>query len=137
MLAAAGGAAGHCIGPVQVEGEWLHIPSRIYTPEAFTYPENLLPEKQRAVVACLYTRHCDGYVRDREVMKLLPINEPWVAPFVVQLAGEYVVQIIQHMYANVGVMPIDCYKRFAAENLGFIVSTQFFARILRKRSDFF
>ncbi|MDZ4837568.1 MAG: hypothetical protein SGJ27_27595 [Candidatus Melainabacteria bacterium] len=124
MLVAAGGHASNCIGPVQVGGEWLHIPHRIYRQDAFTHPANLLPEAQRAVVACISTRHYDGYVRDREVLKLLTVNEPWVVPFVVQLTGEYVVEIIQNMYANIGLVPVDCYIQFAAENPGFIDLTK-------------
>ena len=124
ILGSSGGTGGHSIGPVQVEGEWFNIPSRIYEPEVLAHAANILPEANRAIVACLYTRHHDGFVREREVLKILPVNEPWVPPFVVQLAGEYVVQIIEQMYANVDLMPLDCYARFAADNPGFIDLTK-------------
>jgi hypothetical protein len=124
ILAAAGGTSGHSIGPVQVEGEWLNIPFRIYESEVLPHAANILPEANRAIVACLYTRHQDGFVREREVLKILPVDEPWVVPFVVQLAGEYVVQIIEHMCENVDLMPLDRYRQFAADNPAFIDLTK-------------
>jgi hypothetical protein len=40
-----------------------------------------------------YSRHHDGHVRQRALRALLDCDEPWTAPFVVQLLGEYVIQI--------------------------------------------
>ena len=80
---------------VAVRGEPMEIPSRIYL-DAIR-PDELpvdVPSLERAIVGCLYTRHHIGYVRQRWLRQIVRVNEPWIVPFVVQLLGEYVVEII-------------------------------------------
>lgn len=76
-----------------VAGETVTIPSRIYNAEPPPeYAASLSP--QRAVVlACIYSRHHDGHVRQRSIPIMLSSDEPWVVPFVVQMLGEYVIEI--------------------------------------------
>jgi hypothetical protein len=70
-------------------------------PSVFLFCNGLLPvsarlsETQQLLVSCLYTRHCDGFVRERHLRTLLSSTHTWVAPFVFALIGEYVVEIIQ------------------------------------------
>lgn len=80
---------------LRVFGEPVVIPSRIYVAEPA--PEALpdgLPDVQRTILACLYTRHGNGFVRQRRLREILPSRQPWVVPFVVQLIGEYVIEIV-------------------------------------------
>jgi hypothetical protein len=69
-----------------VGGEPVHIPSRIYhDPMA---PSDVLTALflkpvQRTILACLYTRHHDGRVRQNWLRTIAASTEPWVAPFVV------------------------------------------------------
>ncbi|MGW7050030.1 hypothetical protein ACWGDT_46840 [Streptomyces avermitilis] len=49
---------------------------------------------QQAILHCLYSRHCDGLVRRRHREQIAGSDEPWVVPFVVQSAGEYVLEIM-------------------------------------------
>lgn len=44
---------------------------------------------------CLLTRHHDGYERMAALRDVLGVNQPWTMPYVVQLLGEYVVEIIK------------------------------------------
>ncbi|WP_156374161.1 hypothetical protein [Cellulomonas sp. Leaf334] len=48
------------------------------------------------MAAAVHTRSHDGWVRQRALRRLLsaPVVAPWMTPFVVQLVGEYVVQIV-------------------------------------------
>lgn len=46
-----------------VTGERVDIPYRIYNPEPAAEVADALPAIERDVLACLYTRHHDGYVR--------------------------------------------------------------------------
>jgi hypothetical protein len=48
---------------------------------------------EAVVTAAIYSRHCDGFVRQRQLGTLLGSDEPWAAPFIVQLLGEYVIEI--------------------------------------------
>jgi hypothetical protein len=74
-----------------VAAEPVVIPDRIYNPSPrFWRP---LGHLGKLVVAGIYSRHHDGFVRQRWLGMLLDADEPWVAPFIVQLLGEYVIEI--------------------------------------------
>ncbi len=66
------------------------------------------------------TRHHDGYLRQQCVRDLLPAEEPWMVPFVLQLLGEYVVEISEHIDAAITDPPPARYVEFAAENPRYI-----------------
>src|SRR5262245_55902502 len=74
---------------VLVEGEPVTIPERIYFPELPPEITSRWGQVERNVYACLYSRHHDGYTRQRHLRILVKLSEPWVAPFVVRLIGEY------------------------------------------------
>lgn len=44
--------------------------------------------------AVLYTRHHDGFVRQRHVQQAIGSPHAWLVPIVVKLVGEYVIEII-------------------------------------------
>ena len=77
---------------VTFRGDDLEIPGRIYN----TFPagafERLAP-LSRAAAGCIYTRHRDGHTRQQALGLALSADVDWCAPFVVQLLGEYVVEI--------------------------------------------
>lgn len=107
--------------------EVVTIPYRIYVPEPSADCEEALPPKQRAVLDCLYTRHHDGWVRQRRLERVVGLVEPWVTPFVVQLIGEYVEEILLVIERSLlpGLAtpgsPVDSiYGGFAAENPQFV-----------------
>jgi hypothetical protein len=77
----------------------------------------------RTVVACLYTRHSDGYVRERNVRAIISSSADWVPPFVVQLLGEYVVEVHRVIEPNVDGLG-QSYVRFVAENPAFMQLTR-------------
>lgn len=109
--------------PVIVRCESLRIPYRIYdNPDEtlFTY----LNEIQATVYACLLTRHHDGHVRQRQIERIVVSSEPWVAPFVVQLCGEYVIEILDVVEAHLSSMDQRIYGTFFRENSLFFRRTR-------------
>jgi hypothetical protein len=109
------------IGPVSSQGEALVIPHRIYLPPP---GEVDLRGLHGAVVACVHTRNQDGRVRERFLRRLLQSPEPWVPPFVVQLIGEYVIEIIDVVAARKELLASPSYVQFASENAGFLALTR-------------
>lgn len=111
---------------VRVEGESVFIPSRVYPAEPGPSALGKLSPVQRAMLACLYTRHHDGHVRQRYLAQVGELACGWVTPFVVQLIGEYVVRIVldvRELLVGVevaGSAMRAVYGRFAVENPQFL-----------------
>jgi hypothetical protein len=87
-----------------------------------------LADDARLTLHCLYSRHHDGYVRQRNADQLLKSDQPYVAPFIVRLVGEYVIEIIDMIRARLdlahGTRTGTMYNRFVAENQAFVSRTQ-------------
>ncbi len=112
------------IGPVNISGEEIHIPTRIYSPEPKRRRVNKLGERSRSILSCLYTRHANGYIREKYLRDLISEKQSWIPPFVLQLVGEYVVEIIEVVVANIECVRSDPYFEFIAQNREFIVLTK-------------
>ncbi|MCP2088206.1 hypothetical protein [Paraburkholderia aspalathi] len=109
--------------PVVVRGESLNIPYRIYDDPDETLLARL-NETQAVVYACLLTRHHDGHVRQRQIERLVASSEPWVAPFVMQLCGEYVIEILDAVEEHLSSMDQRTYGAFFRENSLFFQRTR-------------
>lgn len=79
---------------VMFAGEPLAIPIRLYVDHMLLWSDDAIGARQHAILWCLGTRHHSGYVREKCVRELLAAPQPWMAPFVVHLIGEYVVEIV-------------------------------------------
>lgn len=79
-----------CIGTEQ-----LYIPYRVYYDRQQLRLCMAGPEDVATIALCLGTRHHDGFLREQCLRGLLTVDEAWVAPFVVSLLGEYVLEIIE------------------------------------------
>ena len=107
----------------------LAIPYRIYN----AVPANdLAPDPQvSAAIDCLYTRHNDGFVRQAALRRVLAAEHPWTVPFVLQLLGEYVIEICEdiQLFAETELRSTRPawageVRWFAGENPDFIVLTR-------------
>ena len=113
------------IGPVRVMGQSVHIPYRIYYHEPDEEHILTLTGTQKILLSCLYSRHHDGYVRERHLHRLFPSTDPWVPPFIFQLVGEYVIEIVDQILARVETLKgIDSYSEFSEDNEAFLALTR-------------
>lgn len=80
---------------VSIGGEQLHIPARVYYDTERLLTAATAPGDAGLIALCLGTRHHDGFVREQCLRRILTSDAPWLAPFVVQLLGEYVIEIIE------------------------------------------
>jgi hypothetical protein len=114
---------------VSVAGEPVTIPYRLYGDEPAVEPYAALSPVQQTILDCIYTRHHDGRVRHRRLEKIIGSTQPWVVPFVVQLVGEYVVEIIvtiQHGLVELdrpGTAQNAAYGQFLGRNPDFLALT--------------
>ncbi|ROU05853.1 hypothetical protein D9T17_16895 [Lysobacter enzymogenes] len=79
---------------------------------------------ERLLIQALATRHWDGHVRERHLRSILPFQRDWLAAFVVQLLGEYVVEIAQAILASIDELDSALYGAFVKENPGFMATTE-------------
>jgi hypothetical protein len=89
---------GHNVGAfdVMLNDELLSIPSRVYFFQSVLW--DIGGERtplERDIAWCLGTRHHSGRVREQCLRRMLAAPQPWMAPFIVQLIGEYVVEIVE------------------------------------------
>lgn len=106
---------GH-VGPMTLHGEPLRLFSRLYC-EPWTCPKHR--STQHLILACLHTRHHDGFVRQAQLELLLGAEPDWCAPFVLALLGEPVIQLHAQI-AQSGALQRPHYQRFAQENSPFM-----------------
>lgn len=103
------------IGPVRLRGEPLSIPHRVY----------FAPTATNSVIAsCIFSRHSDGFVRQRHLERLIDVDELWVVPFVLQFLGEYVIELVEIIATRRDILERPLYKEFALENPAFLALTR-------------
>lgn len=86
------------------DGECIRLPYRIYGEEA---DFGALSGNAKIVAHCLLSRSSNGYIRQKHVAELIKTDFPdWVAPYILELAGEYVLAIVEEIYN--GLKDKDC-----------------------------
>lgn len=116
------------VGPIVLDSEPLRVPTRVYFPMPDDASAAHLSERQRRVLGCLYTRHHDGYVRERALRSIIDARDAWIAPYVVQLVGEYVVEIVRVIEERLDSAHQPEYGEFVVQNDAFIALTR--ARVI-------
>lgn len=107
-----------------LRGEEVKIPYRVYFEDA--EPEKLmqLNTRQRTIINCIYLRHHDGFIREKHLVPLLETNDYFVSPFIIQILGEYVVELISILNQRITEHNISRYAAFLNENKFFWKQTQ-------------
>lgn len=100
---------------VRVGEDDLVIPYRIHHEGDEQACEHLVGF-QSLMYSCLLTRHHDGHVRQRHLERILSVSEPWIVPFVIQLTGEYVIEILDSCEAHMAALNPDLYGTFLRDN---------------------
>ncbi|MGE6515999.1 hypothetical protein [Lysinibacillus sphaericus] len=103
---------------VYVNKNSMKIPERIYFNEPTLSDYNSLSARSQIIIDCLFTRHHDGFIRQRKVEKVIKYcaQYNWIIPFVIRLTGEYVIEILQTIKANLAVMDKVSIKQFINDN---------------------
>jgi hypothetical protein len=100
---------------VKVRGELVTIPYRLYHSPSQIQTGHL-SGLENELVDCLLTRHHDGLVRQQRLERIICSGNPWVPPFVVQLLGEYGIEIIGVIHDNLGALDHSLYREFLQAN---------------------
>ena len=108
---------------VFVGEELVRIPYRVYH-NVTLIDSAPLSAAQVAFLDCVLTRHHDGYVREENLRKIIRRNDPWVPPFVVQLVGEYVIEILSAIRDGLEHLEQSLYRTFLVSNPQFFRLTK-------------
>ena len=102
---------------LNLNGELVQIPQRIYYCELIDNEIQSLTETQRTVLYCIFTRSDNGYLREKYVRLLLANNYPqWTIPFIVKLSDDYVCEIVAAVYELLKDKDTSDIRRFCLEN---------------------
>jgi hypothetical protein len=107
---------------VKVAGELVRIPYRLYHSPGQIKTEHL-KDLEKEIVDCLLTRHHDGFVRQQHLERIIRSENPWIPPFVIQLLGEYSIEVIGVIDANLSSLDNALYREFLQTNPGFLART--------------
>ena len=81
---------------VSVCEEIVSIPYRLHFSSKL--PDSELMETTHIMGKCLESRSNDGFQRQRAAQALMQEVQPWSAPFIIALIGEYVVEILRDLH---------------------------------------
>jgi hypothetical protein len=101
---------------VIINNEKLEIPYRIYVNPPSKEQVDQIPIKKQQIMSCFLTRHHNGHIREQFLKNIILNKEPWVVPFISQLIGEYVFEILFEINSKLEQMEIKEFVKFFNDN---------------------
>ena len=96
----------------------IKFPYRIYYIDNSDTFINDLSVRQKMILHCVYTRSCDGFVRQKHLNLLLLMDyEDWAIPYIVKICDEYVVEILKMTYDILKEQDTERIKKFCLQNI--------------------
>lgn len=108
----------------------IAIPYRIWAEPISKLSYESLSATQKTIADCLYSRSCDGHIRQRHIKRIVTVEELWVIPYVVAAIGDYVVEVVKEVAFGLSHLkePYSWqesnYRLFAEHNAEFIELTR-------------
>ncbi|MDR0235598.1 hypothetical protein [Acinetobacter sp.] len=114
----------------------IKIPARIYINAVQSFEFQNFPLIQRQILWCIFTRHHNGFVRQKALEKLLQQNlEYFMTPFIFQLLGEYVAEILKIIEPHLNENNQNKWSDFILENPQYFQITQ--SRIISYWNEYY
>lgn len=115
------------------EGQPVHVPTRLhFNPDLLVIPDT---HEALLFTSALQTRSGDGYERQRAVRDLLPNMQPWAAPFIVALIGEYIVEILEDIHDALTTDRVQMLAAFVIQNKAYWGVTK--ARVISYWNEYY
>jgi hypothetical protein len=100
-----------------LNGSLVTFPDRMYFIDVTDDVYSKLDFKQIMILHCIYSRNCDGYVRQKHIKSLLLMDyKDWAIPYIVKVCDEYVIEILEIVYAMLKEHDAQLFKRFCKDN---------------------
>lgn len=96
----------------------IKFSDRIYYIDVCDDDLNNLGLQEKMILHCIYTRSCDGFVREKHLKSLLLMDYPnWAIPYIVKVSDEYVIEILEMVYDILKEQDTKPIKQFCLENV--------------------
>ena len=109
---------------LRLGNEVISIPYRIYYEPPADQAITGLNRIESEMLDCLFTRHCNGFVRQKHLARIIQSHNSWIPCYVVPLIGEYVVEIIRVIQENSQYLKARAYADFVRANPDFLLRTE-------------
>ncbi len=106
---------------INFDGQTLNIPYRIYYDEPI---QQNLTDNEIFLLDCIFTRHHNGYVREKRLRQILKSDNCLATPFIAQLLGEYVIEILTVIKDNLSLPQLDNLIKLKVDNPKFFEMTE-------------
>ena len=98
-----------------LNGEIIALPERVYYKDCANITD--LNKTQQLIYFCIFTRCCDGYIRQKSVNQILYLGyEDWCLPYIIKLADSYVIEILDDLYSYFSNKDCVDLKKFCLNN---------------------
>lgn len=96
----------------------IRFPYRTYYNDISDEVKENFSQRQKMILHCIYSRSCDGFVRQKHIYSLLQMDyEDWAIPYIVKICDEYVVEILEMTYDILKEQDTERIKGFCLENI--------------------
>lgn len=100
-----------------LDGQDIVFPYRIYYRDEIN--GQLLTFEQEMIYHCLFSRSCDGFVREKHIKEILSEDYPdWTLPYILKVSDEYVIEILEVIYDLLKGRDNDKMQVFCEMNVG-------------------
>lgn len=99
------------------DGSIISFPERIYFIDDENIYANLADQEEKLIYNCMFTRSCNGYVRERHLKEILVQDYPvWCMPYILKLSSEYIVEILKDIYKSMESTDNSLFQTFCEMN---------------------
>jgi len=99
-----------------LNNEELAVYYRVYLLEPNPKDEEKLSSIQKLILHCIYSRHSNGWIREKHLNFLFTNEYYFTAPFIIHLAGEYLIELLTIIYVNISNKNLIYLTEFIKEN---------------------
>jgi hypothetical protein len=104
---------------VVIGEEKFEIPDRIYYNPPYSLTNSKFTQKEREILNCIFSRHNDGYIRQKAIQNIIGADNNWTIPYIVRIIGEYVIEILNDIENNFEIINKSNLTSFVRQNPAF------------------
>jgi hypothetical protein len=119
-----------------LEGNLIIFPYRLYSIDISEEVIDKLSLQQKMILHCIYSRSCDGFIRQKHIQALLRMDyKNWTIPYIIKLSDEYVIEILEMIYDILKDQDNQKIKEFCLENVQSFCKS--YARMISYWNEFY